>query len=72
MSIYVPDIAEFKRLRDVIRDLWFNRFGVYLSKGEILLTCIQFTKDNLAGKGSPPLNEDSNSRIMFKYARVSE
>ena len=70
ITLYVKDPKEFHQISYKIKELWYRKFGVSLSKGNILSTALQFTVDKLEDDTSNVLQEERDS-ILDRYARVS-
>ncbi len=68
MTLYVKDIQGFKDLREEVRNIWYNYYGVYLTKSDLLMSCMRFAKDGLL-KGEN-LATESKPTVSEKYART--
>lgn len=70
ITLYVKDPKEFNQTSYKIKELWYRKFGISLSKGNILSTALQFTVDKLEDDTSNVLQDEQNS-ILDRYARIS-
>jgi hypothetical protein len=70
ITLYVKDPKEFHQISYKIKELWYRKFGISLSKGNILNTALQFTVDKLEDDTSNVLQDEQNS-ILDRYARIS-
>jgi len=72
VSVYVANPKDFHDLIQNISYLWFKKFGVNLTKSEIIKAGLRFARDVVAGKHKYfqlSLNE-SKSYICTKYGRL--
>jgi hypothetical protein len=69
LTIYLKKPSEFRAVvLDVIK-LWFDIYGVYQSKGDIILTSLCYTRDSLKNKEKP---QETEITITSMYARVGK
>jgi len=67
VSLYIRDEKEYKALRDEVKNLWYKKYGIALSIGEVVMYSLNFTKEELL-KTDKSRNNQTPSK---KYSRLS-
>lgn len=69
LTIYLKKPSEFRAAILNVIKLWFDTYGVYQSKGDIILTALNYTRDSLNNKEKP---QESESMLTTVYARIGK
>lgn len=69
IALYLKKPNEFKVIILELIKLYFDTYGVYQSKGDIILTALCYTRDSLKNKEKP---QEPESMLTTMYARVGK
>lgn len=69
ITIYLKKPLEFRAIITDVVQLWFDTYGIYQSKGDMVLTALCYTRDSLRSKERP---QESESTLFAMYARVGK
>jgi hypothetical protein len=68
LQVYVKDLQFFNKVCKSIQSLWYTRYGISLSKGDIILKSLKLLEENLLGDAKT--TNDSKGQDIHKYKRI--
>ena len=68
IQIYIRDIQSFNKIYNSIRALWYSRYGISLSKGDVVLKSLILLETELLGDTKN--KNDNKGQNIYKYKRI--
>jgi hypothetical protein len=70
MHIYIKDVPKFKKLRESIKSLCYQKYGSALTMGDILLISMSLAKTVLSNEEYLAEGRKTDYSIDTRYGRV--